>query len=118
MARQTTKRTVRIARKLRRTMSLPEVMLWQALRQSSVKVRRQHPCGPFVLDFYCPPAKLAIEVEGIVHEMGNRPERDEARFEWLESRGVGVLRIPATDVLKDADAVAESIVSACRERGA
>ena len=76
------------------------------------------PLRAFRARFLLPPAKLAIEVEGIVHEMGNRPERDEARFEWLESRGVGVLRIPATDVLKDADAVAESIVSACRERGA
>lgn len=118
MARQTTKRTVRIARKLRRTMSLPEVLLWQALRQSSVKVRRQHPCGPYVLDFYCPPAKLAIEVEGIVHEMGDRPECDEARFEWLASCGLSVLRIAAADVLKDAGVVAESIVLACRERGA
>jgi very-short-patch-repair endonuclease len=118
MARQTTKRTVRIARKLRREMTLPEVLLWQALKQSEVRFRKQHPCGPFVVDFYCAAAKLAIEVEGIVHDMGENPERDEARFEWLERQGYSVLRIPAQDVLKDVNGTAEAIVAACRERGA
>ena len=118
MARQTTKRTVRIARQLRRTMTLPEVLLWQALKPADVNVRKQHPCGPFVVDFYCAAAKLVIEIEGIVHDMGERPERDAARFAWLERQGYAVLRIPATEVLKDVGEVAEAIVAACRERGA
>jgi len=41
-------------------MSLPEVLLWRELQQASVKFRRQHPLGPYVLDFYCPTAKLAV----------------------------------------------------------
>jgi len=118
MARQTSKRTVRIARRLRREMSLPEVLLWQRLRQADVKLRKQHPCGPYVLDFYCPPAKLAVEIDGIAHDMGERPQRDAARDRFLESRAIAVLRLPATDVLKDVDGAAESIVAACRERGA
>ena len=118
MARQTTRRTVRIARQLRRTMTLPEVLLWQALRPSDVNIRKQHPCGPFVVDFYCAAAKLVIEVEGIVHDMGEHPKRDEARFRSLEGKGFGVLRIPAREILKDVSAVAEAIVAACRERGA
>ena len=118
MARQTTKRTVRIARQLRVKMSLPEVLLWRLLRQSDVKLRRQHPCGPFVADFYCPAAKLVIEIEGIAHEMGERPSRDEARTRWLEERGYGVLRVPAREVLEDVEAVAESLLAACRGRGA
>ena len=116
MARQTTRRMVRIARRLRRTMSLPEVLLWQALKRTDVNIRKQHPCGPFVVDFYCAAAKLVIEIEGIVHDMGDRPARDEARFAWLERHGYSVVRIPAADVLKDVGEVAEAIVAMCRER--
>src|SRR5688572_16174483 len=118
LARQTTKRMVRIARRLRRTMTLPEVLLWQALKSADVKIRRQHPCGPFVVDFYCPAARLVIEVEGIVHAMGDRPQRDEARFAWLERQGYSVLRVPAAEVLKDVEEAAAAIVAVCRERGA
>jgi len=118
LARQTTKRTVRIARRLRRAMTLPEVLLWQALKRTGLNIRKQHPCGPFVVDFYYPGAKLVIEIEGIVHDMGERPEQDEARLTWLERQGYSVLRIPAAEVLKDVSGTAEAIVAACRERGA
>ena len=99
-------------------MTLPEVLLWQALKPAEVNIRKQHPCGPFVVDFYCAKAKLVIEIEGIVHSMGDRPARDEARFAWLERQGYEVVRIPAAEVLTDVDEVAEAIVALCRERGA
>ena len=118
MARQTTKPTVRVARRLRRTMTLPEVLLWQALKPAEVNVRKQHPCGPFVVDFYCAAAKLVIEIEGIAHDMGVRPAQDGARFAWLERQGYSILRIPAGEVLKDVGGAAEAIVAACRGRGA
>jgi len=118
MARQTTRRMVCIARRLRRTMTLPEVLLWQALRHVDVIIRRQHPCGPFVVDFYCPAAKLVIEIEGIVHAMGDRPQRDEARFAWLEGRGYRVVRIPASEVLADVGEVSQAIIALCRDCGA
>ena len=55
-------RSVRRARRLRRTMSLPEILLWQVLRGSpaGLKFRRQHPTGDYDLDFYCGDARLAI----------------------------------------------------------
>jgi very-short-patch-repair endonuclease len=118
MARQTTRRMVRVARRLRRTMTLPEVLLWQALKPAEVRIRKQHPCGPFVVDFYCAAATLVIEIEGIVHDMGDRPARDQERFAWLEQQGYAVVRIPAVEVLKDVGEVAEAIVAMCRERGA
>ena len=118
VARQTTKRTVRVAGRLRRNMTLPEVLLWQALRHADVKLRRQHPCGSFVVDFYCASAKLVIEIEGIVHAMGDRPVRDEARFAWLERQGYSILRVPAMEVLEDVNGTAEAIVAACRQRDA
>src|SRR4051794_27024263 len=64
--RGTTKKTVEKARRLRREMSRPEARLWPVLRTrpEGFKFRRQHPVGPYVLDFYRPGAKLAIEVDG------------------------------------------------------
>jgi very-short-patch-repair endonuclease len=50
--------------------------------------RRQHPIGPYVLDFYCATARLAIEIDGASHEFGDRPERDERRHVWLKQHGI------------------------------
>ncbi|MCB2061809.1 MAG: endonuclease domain-containing protein [Novosphingobium sp.] len=115
MTRATTKRTVKKARSLRRNMTLPEVLLWRVLRKEpqGIKFRRQHPVGPFVIDFYCPRAKLGIEIDGKPHDMGNRPERDEVRTQLLAQRGIALLRIPAPDVLKSVPDVAEAIVRRC-----
>jgi very-short-patch-repair endonuclease len=58
------------ARALRRQMSEPEVMLWSRLRsrgEDHPTFRRQHPFGSIILDFYCPAARLAIEVDGATH---------------------------------------------------
>ena len=117
MARQTTKTTVAKARHLRRAMSLPEVLLWRELRSRplGVKFRRQHPIGDYVLDFYCAEAKLGVEVDGVAHDMGDRPERNEARTAMLLERGVTILRIPARELLQSPAAVAETIVRACRQ---
>jgi very-short-patch-repair endonuclease len=67
------------ARVLRSTLSLPEKLLWVRLRRREPglpRFRRQHPIGPFVLDFYCSDARLDIEIDGQSHGMGDRPERD------------------------------------------
>ena len=94
-------------------MSLPEALLWQQLKGApgGVSFRKQHPIGGYRADFYCAKARLVIEVDGIAHDMGNRPERDEARTAWLEARGYRVVRIPAADILKDATAVAAALVA-------
>ena len=118
MARQTTKRMVSIARRLRREMSLPEVLLWRELKQSGVKFRKQHPVGRYVVDFYCPAAKLAIEIDGIAHDMGVRPETDQVRDAFLRGRGLEAARIPAAEVLRSAKGVAASLAALCRERSA
>ncbi|MFC3174505.1 endonuclease domain-containing protein [Novosphingobium bradum] len=103
------------ARRLRRQMSLPEGLLWQQLRQRpmGLKFRSQHPVGPFVVDFYCAAACLVIEVDGVAHDRGDRPERDARREAWLSERGLRLVRIAARAVLRDPAAVADSIVSLC-----
>ena len=112
-------KTVKQARRSRREMSVPEVMLWVRLRlrPAGIKFRRQHPAGPYVLDFSCSEARLAIEVDGISHDMGRRPEQDEARTAWLAANKIGVLRIAASDVLTGAGHSVEQIVAACHARG-
>jgi very-short-patch-repair endonuclease len=94
-------------------MSLPEVLLWQRLKGSpqGIAFRKQHPIGQYRADFYCALARLVIEVDGIAHDLGDRPERDVERTLRLENRGYRVLRIPAADVLRDADAAAQSIIA-------
>ena len=101
------------ARKLRRAMSLPEILLWQRLKgsPSGLAFRKQHPIDPYVADFYCSRSKLVIEIDGEAHDRGDRPRLDERRNRFLHERGYRVLRIAADEVLKDPDAVAASIVA-------
>ncbi|MFS2111798.1 endonuclease domain-containing protein [Sphingomonas sp. Sphisp140] len=101
----------RAAKRLRREMTLPEVLLWQELRKvPGVRFRRQYPAGPYVLDFYGARARLCVEVDGEIHGRGDQPARDAAREAWLVELGVGVLRVPAAEVLRDLDAVLRHIL--------
>ena len=113
------RKTVKKARQLRKTMSWPEVILWRRLRQrpGGFKFRRQHPAGAFILDFFCSEARLAIEIDGMSHDMGNRPDRDDERARWLRDQEVATLRFSAGEVTKLPDGVIERIVAACLERG-
>jgi very-short-patch-repair endonuclease len=106
------------ARALRRNMSPPERRLWSALklRPGGFKFRRQHPADGYVLDFFCFEAAVAIEVDGLVHELGDGPDRDVLRDAALSSRGIKTLRFRATDVRDELDAVATAIIEECRSR--
>ena len=96
-------------------MSLTEVRLWRLLKeQDLVRIRRQHPIGPYVLDFYCVAAKACFEIAGQAHDVGDRPQRDVQRDNWLAEQGVEVVRIAASDVLRSPEAVAEAILAYCR----
>jgi very-short-patch-repair endonuclease len=104
------------ARKLRRQMTLPEVLLWQQLRSRpfGLKFRRQHETGDYVLDFYCSDARLAIEVDGLAHDNAERAEQDARRNTWLERHGIDTLRVPAREVLVDPARAAAEIVEFAR----
>ena len=105
--------TVRLARRLRKEMTLPEVILWAELRKrpGGLKFRNQHPAGRYVVDFFCASAKLAVEIDGEVHGCGDQPDKDRVRDAWLNREGVRVIRIPATAVLEDVAAVIAYIVA-------
>jgi very-short-patch-repair endonuclease len=83
------------ARRLRREQTEEEKQLWRALRAgrfAGFKFRRQHPVGPYCLDFYCPCARLSVELDGFQHGMPEQRQRDEAREQILAEAGVEELR--------------------------
>ena len=110
--------TIYQVRKLRKHMSPSEIRLWRALklRPSGLQFRRQHPFGPFVLDFFCRAAGFAIEVDGLSHGFGDNPERDEWRDHWIRGQGVETQRIPADEVRRNLEGVVVHIVNRCLER--
>ena len=110
--------SVKRANRFRRELSKPEAMLWRLLKDSpgGHKFRKQHPAGPYNLDFFCARANLAIEIDGFAHDTGDRPARDVRRDRFLIEHRIDTLRIPAIDVLRDVTAVADSIVAVVGER--
>jgi 5-methyltetrahydrofolate--homocysteine methyltransferase/ATP-dependent helicase HrpA len=101
---------IRRARDLRQTETPPEKLLWLALRNGQIggmKFRRQHPIGPYVVDFYCHSAMLVVELDGISHE--DKAESDATRTKALEAGGLRVLRVTNEDVMRDLDAVTREI---------
>ena len=112
-------RTQRLyARSLRRGRTPAENTLWKALRARrfmGLKFRRQHPIGPFVLDFYCPERNLAIELDGGGHAAERSIEEDRSRAAWLARRGVRLLRFWTPEVDGNLEAVLASIARAAAE---
>jgi len=100
--RGTTREIEESARLLRQQLTPAEDILWQALRGrklNQLKFRCQHPVGKFIVDFYCPSAKLVIEVDGGIHSQ--QQSYDQARTEQLQTFGYRVLRFTNDEVIND-----------------
>ncbi len=99
---------------LRQKLRPAEKVLWRSLRQSGVgaKFRRQHGVGPYVLDFYCPEQKLAIEIQGGIHDNVLRNACDTERQMYLESQGIRVLSFENRMLLEQLEFVVGSIRAA------
>jgi very-short-patch-repair endonuclease len=103
------------SRELRREQTEAERELWNGIRGWGIaKFRRQHPLDRFILDFYCPSARLCIEVDGSVHD--GKEDRDAARSEVLEARGIAVIRFTNDEVLHDTRGVLHRIKREVRAR--
>ncbi len=101
-----------LARKLRSTPTDAEARLWLRLRRQQLdgfRFRRQQPMGRYVVDFFCPEAKLIIEVHG-----GQHWNETPTRTRWLEARGYRVIRFWNNDVLGNIDGVVARIREALR----
>ena len=103
------------ARNLRQSLTASERLLWEQLRDRrfrGLKFRRQHPVGPFVLDFFCSELKLAIEVDGGVHLRAAEVRRDRERQRILEEMGIQFVRLRTEAVEADVAAALQLIVAA------
>jgi very-short-patch-repair endonuclease len=99
------------ARDLRRQQTEVELRLWSRLRDRQLcgaKFRRQHPIGPYIVDFCCPERALIVEVDGGQHAEGSTG--DQRRTNFLEANGFHVVRFWNNEVLEQTDAVLEEIV--------
>ena len=92
-----------------------EALPWSLLRNRQVagaKFRRQHQFGRYILDFYCPAAKLAIEVDGAHHFESDVKAADLTRSHYIETRGISVLRFANSHVLQSTEQVVTEIQAA------
>ena len=103
--------TVPLARKLRLTPTDAEIRLVGRAAQQleGFGFRRQHPLGPYVVDFFCAEARLIVEVDG-----GQHADDAEARTHWLEARGYRVIRFWNNDVLANTEGMLRMILDALR----
>jgi very-short-patch-repair endonuclease len=95
-----------------------ERLLWQRLKRkqlAGVKFRRQYSVDEFVLDFYAPRVKLAIEIDGPMHLSEDARAYDEARTEHIEQFGIRILRVTNLDVYTNMEGVLLKIESTIRE---
>jgi len=107
------------ARQLRENMTDAERHLWAKIRMKQLKdyqFYRQKPIGDYIVDFFCPKAKLIIEVDGSQHFVNETIEYDRIREEYVSSLGLKVLRFTNTEVLKHIEGVVERIAEEMNEK--
>jgi very-short-patch-repair endonuclease len=100
------------AREMRNNPPEPELRLWRNLSNGQLagyKFRRQQVIGRAIVDFYCPSARLAVEVDGDTHA---DPAREARRDAYLRQFGLTVLHVSNPDVMQNMDGVLQSILSA------
>ncbi len=104
------------ARQLRRDQTPSEARLWESLRglrMDGWKWRRQVPVGPFIVDFVCLEAAIAVELDGGIH--AEQADRDARRDAYLRASGLQVLRFWNSQLSADFDGVSRTNLNACRE---
>ena len=104
-----------VRKELRNHLTAAEATLWKLLKGKQIaglKFRRQHSVGAYVLDFYCPQIKLAIELDGEVHN--RQQDYDERRTHFLyEVKGIEVIRFENRTVFENAERIIKEIEDRC-----
>ena len=99
-------------RELRRGLTIAEARLWSHLKNRMLrgrKFRRQDSVGPYILDFYCPGERLAVELDGAAHDHEGAQDRDTRRTLFLEAAGIRVVRFENREVIENLEGVFEVI---------
>jgi len=102
----------RYSQQLRKNMTDAEILLWSRLRKKQIKgyqFYRQRIIGNYIVDFYCPKAKLVIEVDGSQHYQDDGNKKDKGRDDYMEKLGMKILRFADRDVLKNLQGVLEKV---------
>lgn len=100
------------ARTLRKNMTDTEKLLWSRIRRKQLKgyqFYRQKTIGNYIVDFYCPSAKLVIELDGSQHYTNEGKQKDQVRDQYLIGIGLQVMRYPSTDVFSNIDGIVDEI---------
>jgi very-short-patch-repair endonuclease len=111
-----TRPTILRARELRREQTPAEKKIWARVRNhqlANLPIRRQHPIGPYVVDFCCEPARVVIEIDGDSHFESEQKAFDAQRTAWLEECGYRVLRFTNIEVHRSLEAVLQAIAEQC-----
>ena len=106
------------ARKLRETQTEAEQFVWAILRNrrlADAKFRRQYAIDPYVLDFYCHEAKLAVELDGGRHNTVEARKKDDRRTRFLADKGIKILRFWNNEVFEETEGMLEAIALAIDE---
>src|SRR5437016_10255800 len=107
-------------RQLRKSATRHKRLLWRQLRNRRFqgwKFRRQHPVDRYIIDFYCPEARLAVEFDGGSHNFASRESLDQERTSFLASKNILVLRFWNHQINRELDSVLETIWSTLKRRG-
>ncbi|MEW5979660.1 MAG: endonuclease domain-containing protein [Acidobacteriota bacterium] len=101
-----------LRRALRSALTSAEAVLWKNLQRSQLegkKFRRQHSVGPFVLDFYCPECRVAVELDGAGHFESVHSRYEACRTDYLNRLGIRVVRFENRMVFEALESVLETI---------
>jgi very-short-patch-repair endonuclease len=107
------------ARLLRKNTTKHERILWEYLQENKilgVRMKRQHPIGTYIADFYCHTAKLVIEIDGTTHNTADQKLYDEERTFNLRMDGLKVIRFSNTQIEDDLNSVINEITKHVQER--
>ena len=99
------------AKKLRKQQTAAEEVLWMYLKTKPLgcKFRRQHPYSIYILDFYCHPLKLAIEVDGLIHNDAEVKQNDQQREDILKQSGISIIRFTNHQIMTNLPEVQQCI---------
>jgi very-short-patch-repair endonuclease len=107
------KELVNIRRVLRNNPPRAEILIWKYIKNSLLgyKFRRQHSIGKYIVDFYCPELKLAIEIDGPIHDEPEKVSHDNEKSEYILSKNIQIIRIDNKETYTNIDRTIEYISS-------
>lgn len=98
---------------LRKNQTIAEQILWECLRNKKLKgykFRRQHPISKYIVDFYCAEKKLAVELDGKIHNKTDVMENDKLRTNALKDTGVRVIRFKNREIISSLETVLNKLI--------